>query len=215
MAGLIKTVLNALAGIFADVAGFFWGLYIRMSGDPILGWMASWWRAIARLFDQVSFGLILFRDWCMNVADEIATFLDSWDILGLLAIPIKWAQDAWDWISSAWTNVWQIVTAWWESTALPFVNGLIDIAKTWAGELINIAQIGVNLLMATWDHFWTTTLPTLATIFTVENLIDSTIKVWFPFYDELVSIWNEILEFFADPPQYVYNKLDEFFERFW
>lgn len=214
MAGFINTVLNAIAGFFADLGGFFWWMYRETQGDIIWGWTASWWRTIGGFFDELAFAFILFRDWCLNVADEIATFLDAFEIWDYLSRPIQYAIDAWNWVFEAWTNVWQIVNAWW-STITSTVQGWIDAAIDVVNSIINQIQFMVDVAASWIGEFVTITLPTLADIFTVENLIDSTIKTWFPFYDELVSIWNEILEFFADPPQYVYNKLDEFFERFW
>lgn len=236
MSDLIKTILNNIAAWLANIAGWFWWLYINTQGDIFWGWTSMLWRILADVFDELSFAFILFRDWLMNVANEIATFLDARSILDLLFIPIKWALDAWAWVELAWTNVWQIVNAWW-GTMSSTVQGWIDVAKEFLEELINMAQVGVNLLMGWVDSFSNITLPTLATWTGVTGLIDdfltdhiipffatwsgvgdlieSAIKSWFPFYDELVSLWSEIQEFFTDPPQYVYNKLDEFFERFW
>lgn len=214
MSGLIATILNAIAGFFANVGQTFWDFYIRTSGDFFFGWTASWWRAIGGFFDELAFAFILFRNVLMGIADEIATFLTGWDILDLMKGVAEWALDAWNWVSSAWSNVWQIVNAWW-GTIITDVLGWIDAAIDVVNSVIASIQFMVNVAASWIGQFVATTLPTLATIFTVETLVDSTIRTWFPFYDELVSIWNEILEFFADPPQYVYNKLDEFFERFW
>ena len=49
----------------------------------------------------------------------------------------------------------------------------------------------------------------------VDGLIHSMLMEWLPFYDTLCEIWQDIRDFFADPLGWVYNKLDEFFERFW
>jgi len=49
----------------------------------------------------------------------------------------------------------------------------------------------------------------------VQGLIDSTLRAWFPFYDDLVSLWNSIVDFFVDPEDWLYKAVDRIIERFW
>lgn len=119
-----------------------------------------------------------------------------------------------DWFLSRWAWFITTINEWW-GTVSTTVEGWIATATE-----------GLSALKVAWDNFWVVTFPTLLDWFKLENwwstrlfgidkLINDTIKIWFPFYDELVSLWNEIKEFFVDPVEYVYNQLDEFFERFW
>ncbi len=45
----------------------------------------------------------------------------------------------------------------------------------------------------------------------LEDLIDSTLKLWFPFYDDLVELWNSIAEFFCDPLDWLKDRIEVWF----
>lgn len=155
-----------------------------------------------------------FHDWAMGVEARVQSIISAADIWSILATPIKWATDSWNWVINAFSNVYFIVGVWW-NTAGQTVLAWVSEAKSFAQSLVNNVITWLGNLQTSWDNFWTEIFPTLATWTGVSTLIESAIKSWFPFYDDLVALWGSIAEFFADPQQYVYNKLDEFFERFW
>ncbi|MBA7585338.1 hypothetical protein ES708_27313 [subsurface metagenome] len=41
----------------------------------------------------------------------------------------------------------------------------------------------------------------------LQGLIDSNLRTWFPFYDDLVSLWNDIVDFFTNPWEWLLGKL--------
>lgn len=49
----------------------------------------------------------------------------------------------------------------------------------------------------------------------IQDLIDSTLQSWFPFYNDLVELWDSIVGFFTDPWQFLYDRLEELFDRYW
>lgn len=155
-----------------------------------------------------------FKNWVGNATAKLVHIL-SWDnILSLIQPYIQWGLNAWEWVKNAWSNIWGEIEQWWSYTKTE-VLGWIDVAKQYAATLVESAKRGLTTLQQSWDSFATSILPNLADWSGVASLIDSTLKSWFPFYDELTYFWNDVKLFFTDPLEWVYNKLDEFFERFW
>lgn len=177
-----------------------------------------------------------FEDWVSDTVTRLGEILSTWDIWSYFQWWFVAAENAWNWVSGAINNVINIVDVWW-STASQVVLSWVEEAKLFAQELVSNVESWLNNLQTdwdnfwtltwpqwvgrlsvietAWDNFWTITFPTLATWSGVSALIDSTLTSWFPFYDELAALWGEISDFFSDPLQWVYNKMDEFIERFW
>ena len=66
-------------------------------------------------------------------------------------------------------------------------------------------------LRSLWDNFVTTTLPGLATWAGVGSLVESTLKEWLPFYDDLRRLWTSIAEFIVDPWGYLTDRFVDWF----
>ncbi|GAI78210.1 unnamed protein product, partial [marine sediment metagenome] len=45
----------------------------------------------------------------------------------------------------------------------------------------------------------------------LQGLADSNLKTWFPFYDDLVSLWNDIAEFFINPLDWFKDRIEVWF----
>ena len=207
----IQWVINACVWL----SSLFYSVYLEV--------LASWYipNIIGLLFLYVSDRFMdlaafftSFLAWVINADNWLARILRAEDIWALLSLPIQWAQIAYNWVVNAWNIVTGWIDDWWDWTTTT-VQGWIDIATE-----------GLASLRVAWDNFWNYTLPNLLDYFKLENwwstklfgfdtLIDSTLKRWFPWYETLVNIIDEIFAFFADPVEYAYNKMDEFFERFW
>jgi len=118
------------------------------------------------------------------------------------------------WFRSWTTWVGQYIAEWWP-TILPHILGYVDKAVE-----------GLADVAATWDNFWTNIFPTLVSfdrlttwwnsrLLDIDALIDTWSKDLAPFWEGWQEIREEVTNFFADPLQWAYDKLDEFFERFW
>lgn len=144
-------------------------------------------------------------NWLVDFWSEIHEWIDKLELdIGKI----------WDWIVTEAGAIWNILTEWWEGTRTT-VLGWIDTATQ-----------GFNDLKAAWNTFWTITFPNLVSfqwltnwwggkLSEIDALIKSRLQEWFPFYNALFELWNEIVDFFKDPLDWCYHKLDEFFERFW
>ena len=129
-------------------------------------------------------------------------------------------------------NVTSIVNDWW-TTILPYIISYVDAAIEGLAELkvawcsfwkITFPNWTTELLRVGSElrDFFTITLPNLLTfswlgiwwcsrLLDIQNLIDSTVKDWLPFYDDLVELWNGIVEFFTDPLTWLERKFTDWF----
>lgn len=177
-----------------------------------------------------------FNDWVEDTATKLTTILSYANITSYFSYYFDAATNAWTWVVNAVSNVTSIINSWW-SSAQYTVLAWIDNAKYWLQTQINSLNVWVSNLQASinellalipsmseiiaWFSNWWSLI--LAQIISwgglpaalIQDLINSTLRLWFPFYDELASLWNNIRDFFADPLGWIYNKLEEFFERFW
>jgi len=170
--------------------------------------------AITSLFQSWLDPITNFGNWADDVWARVQQILDENGILGLILWVFPWLTDVGNWFAIRWEWFITQITDWW-SVAQLTVQSWIEIAGQTLQTLIDNLTSGLAYLRATWDTFITVTLPTLANWEGVSNLIETRLRIWFPFYDDLTNILSEFKEFFADPLDWVYNKLDEFFERFW
>ena len=180
--------------------------------------------------------LISFGAWVDDVVYKVTNIIGLGDIVGLLRSWLTMAENAWAWIQDAWLIIPNIINSWWSSasqTVLIWVNE----AKQYAATLFNNVSAMVLNLQAAWDSF-KDKLPTLdevvrwwsnwagnvtAAITTwwsgalkdVQGLINSA----FTAREGLWAGWQDwraqVAGFFEDPEQWVYDRLDSFFERFW
>lgn len=199
-----ESIANTMLEVYETTKGWIWPF--QLISNPFY-WLYTFFHTLASLFGQ-------FLDWVTALADQIKNVLSWESIKNLILSWLPGLDSLIAWFSDWKNKVWGAVEFWWEEISTT-VLGWIDAAVE-----------GLSDLKAAWDNFWTVTFPTLVSfdwlatwwgsqLPGIQSLIYSTLKTWFPFYDELASLWGEIRAFFADPLQWVYNKLDEFFERFW
>jgi len=177
-----------------------------------------------------------FNNWLVWAADRIDEILSEWDIWSLLSAPISWAETAYNWVNNATSNIWQTVNSWWTATS-PTILGWIDAAKGYSLSLYNSLLSNLNTLQSEWDNF-KADFPSLDNILLwfsnwwgniranldlwwsdklleIQGLITSRLVEFAPFWEGWQDWRDQVAEFFSDPLQWVYDKLDEWFERFW
>ena len=173
-----------------------------------------------------------FGDWAADVWSKVLAILTAEGILGLikwwfpdLGNVIEWFINRWNWLISA-------VGDWWDETktnVLGWITAATEGLKAlgvWWDEFWKITWpdwLGqFDLMRSEWDEFWTVTWPNLVSfnwlgiwwasrLADVNGLIDSALSSWFPFYDDLVNVWNEVLEFFVDPGEFLLSRFADWF----
>jgi len=227
----IPLVGSVISGIFLDI---YFAIQNLLTPIANLGeWLDSLWLAIQTKVDETT-----FNSFVMNVA--IDRFLIQYFWGNRVAIFLEIIGDWWDSIDITIPDIWADITAW-TTTQLNNLsntfNTLIIDVKSWTTSQVNSARDFLITLLGNLEHWTRTQVNTLqATLTTlidwtnltvwianwwddklldIEAMLNTRLLLWFPFYDELASLWSSIREFFVDPEQYVYDKLDNWFERFW
>jgi len=153
----------------------------------------------------------LWLDWAADRIDDIL----SWtNIRSLIRSWLYGIENLISWFSS-WTYwVWKEIDEWWQ--------GILPLVK----EYIDSAVEGLEDFAATWNNFWNNIYPNLVSftwlttwwnskILDVQKLINTAFTLRESFWEGWQDVREEVVSFFSDPLQWTYNKLDEFFERFW
>ena len=159
-------------------------------------------------------GFYEFYQWLDWAADQIDEILSWTNVRSLIRSWLDGIEAALSWFLSWTTWVGQYITDWW-SGILPYILTYIDNAVE-----------GLEDFAATWSNFWTNIFPTLVSfnwldtwwqsrLLEIDALVGSWLASFQPFWEGWQEIREEVNNFFADPLQWAYDKLDEFFERFW
>jgi hypothetical protein len=208
-------LLDFLCTLIWNLASFIAECYAITSG-----WVWPF-NLISRVFysmyftvQSIAWRVMDFNTWVTNLVNQLATFINWSTLWNWFSQFYSMIATAWTWVMSAWANVTSILSSWWAATSTTVLG--------W----INTAVQGFQAVKVAWDYFWTQLFPGLVSFLGLDfwwtgklpgitALILSTLKTAFPFYDEMVQLWGEIKAFFTDPLQWAYNKLYDFFERFW
>lgn len=229
--------INNIVTYCNSISDYFYSIYVE-----VLGWIYPFWY-IARffyylcdLFNNLAWAFYSFSQWADDVNSKVTNILTYANIRSYFDNFFFWAFEAWSWTSNAWTIVVSIINSWWGSVGYT-VRVWIEDAKQWAGAQIDSLVGTINYILAWWNEFqpkipsideilsWFTDWwgKILASIISwgaltgiqISTLIDSKIRDWLPFYDELAGLWGDIKLFFTDPLQWAYDRAEEFMDRFW
>lgn len=179
-----------------------------------LNTLASFFRLLLSIANGLRGAFYDFVVWAQRIEKNIVEFVTKSWVFDFFSDPLYHLNQLWVWFLSWASNVTSIVSNWWrgvQSTVL----GWVEATKTYALGLVNNLQGMFNSLQSSWNSFTGTVLPSLASRFDVEALIKSAFAPWADLFNFWGKVGGEIKAFFADPLQWAYNKMDEFFERFW
>jgi len=220
-----------------SIAGYFYSAY-----ETVADWifpfnlLATILYYIYYAFATLARYFVAFNDWADEIARKLAEQLNIETILSYLRTFIDYATLAWEWVQNAasyissrlnefWISIRPLILAWIENIRQALQAQINELATFYEQIRQNIAEILKQLpplseLWAWFKDWWAHVLHPLTSwwhekLKEIQSLVFSWLKEMFPFYNELVELWNEIKKFFADPLQWLYDKMDEFFERFW
>ena len=178
---------NVIGNLFYDIHGFFVGL--------------AW-------------DFVDFNEWVDSTVDRLGDILSWSNIRSLIRQWLPDLEDVIDWWDRWWVWVGQEIDDWWDSVRYTVLDW-IDDARDYAWLLVRNVENWLDNLQSSWDYFRVTTLPNLADWSGVDSLIDSWFRTFTPFWEGWQDVRTSVVEFISDPLGWLYNKLDEFFERFW
>ena len=177
-----------------------------------------------------------FDSWVTYVNNKLAQVWTLQSVLNYLQTTINYAMWAWQWVANATYNVTKIFMARWAdvmaavdarlASLSAFVDGQIRYLR---GEFTNLQTIVAEFLsklpslseiLSWFTNWWANIRAPLETwwnekLLDIKSLIQSELRDWFPFYDDLTGLWSNIVEFFTDPEEWLYKAVDRIIERFW
>jgi len=229
--------MEYIIGWLDEIADFFYDLYLECWDIPILeSTIAPLFYYICEAFTYLSYWFEEFNEWLEDIDDRIKDILDKWDVFDLLEDWLEWAEDAWDWVRHAWSNVIDIIEDWWavirshvEAWITIATEGLDELKVAWSNFWSDILPGIFNLLdtlQSKWAQFWAVTFPTLVSfqwldewwqgkLLDIELLFEGWTLTLAPFWEGWAEMRDQVVEFFADPWEWLYNRFDDFVERFW
>lgn len=225
--------LDQIISYLASARDWFFNAY-----NEVRGWVSPFYYLSTPLFylyiafDRLAIYFSYFNDWVSDAAAKLRTILSYSNIASYFKTIFDAATNAWSWVINAWGNVTDIINSWWSSTQQAVLAWLNDTV-TFLLSLIGNLQTWLGTLQAAWDSFkgmipsiseilswfsnwWALILEKilawggLPAIF-VQDLIDSTLRAWFPFYNTLAEIWGTIVEFFTDPLEFLLSRFTDWF----
>lgn len=177
-----------------------------------------------------------FNDWVDWAAGRIDQILGYSDIWSYLEPWLSKAESAWSWVSSSYTNVGDIVDAWW-SYKVNAVLIWIDEARLYADALVANVNNLLTTLKSDWDDFrgkipgidevvlwWGTWREDVNMVLTnwwagktpeIESMIDTAFIERESFWTGWQDWGHKVTEFFSDPEEWLYKAADRIVERFW
>lgn len=189
-----------------------------------------------RAFHYLAYYFSHFNDWVVAATQKLSKIL-SWTIIRSYILSWLPSLEAIsNWFTIKWRWLRQEIEAWWfsvkpaiQSWIVIATQGLDTLRIAWANFLATIWQqleYAFNKLKVAWDNFWTVIFPNLVSfqwlniwwqskLMEIDSLIDSKLKTWFPFYNDLVEILDEIKQFFASPIDWIGNKFMDWLEERW
>jgi len=219
------------------VSSFFWAVEQEVS-DWIYPFrlIGYFFYELSIAFNRLAWNFHDFAVWVYEISARAGQGLlwsTIWDLI-LAAIPNledlrDWFYDWREWVDQQIRSWWSVTqnTVWdwlrayndWVSVWLKWFDGLLaDLRSSWDSFWVitwpaMLSDLGG--LRSSWESFIAGVLPDLATWTGVGDLVESALRTWFPFYDDLVSLWSGIKEFFTDPEDWLYKSLDRIIERYW
>lgn len=199
---------------------FTWTIDIGGLLLNLIDWILAWVNYVIALAQGA-------WDWLASVVDWVK---ELWNIL--IAYINKQVQPLWNRI----TTWWYDLSTWWSATwysVTNWVNARFDSLKDWVGatrdwlvdrinaaasqlrDSIAAAVSSLNRLIGQWNSFVTFTLPGLASLVDITKAFDNFMLKWRDLFNWWGEFWRDVTDFFTNPFQWIYDRLDEFFERYW
>lgn len=220
---------------FGRLALKLWGISDKIRAWSILpgvDWIADRFDDAAVIAADIMDFLIEAYHWTQDRLDELEEFVSQDWVQEWLRNPLGELAQVWGWFTDWAGNVRDTIGEWWEGIKST-IQDLIDAATEGLDDLIGAWDSfwqdtwpdwlsSFDNLRAAWDNFWTETLPTLVDnisleewrkglILDIDDLIIGKLKEWFPFYDTLVELWEDITEFFSDPLEWLWTGFTNWF----
>lgn len=177
-----------------------------------------------------------FNSWVTDTANRLAAILDWNTIQNYIRGWFPNLDDVISWFYNWWGNVTSAITSWWSSTqytvqgwiasAVSFLQGQLNtLSSLLAGLQSQISELlaqlpSFNEMWSWFTDWWSNALKQIIAwgalkVGEITGLIDSAFLDREPFWEGWQDWRDQVTEFFTDPWQWFYDRLEDLFDRFW
>jgi hypothetical protein len=192
--------------------------------------------AVSGIIDGIFGAFFDFQYWVDATAYRLSELLSWSEIQSRLSSFLSQVSTLWSWFLQKVTYINTYINTWWEGAQYQVKQwiaaatmGLAELSRAWTNFWnITWPQLlaNVNTLLSKWNDFVTSTLPTLVSfswlatwwkgkVLEVQELINGAFTLRENLWKGWQELRDQVVEFFSDPLAWLYDKLDDFIERFW
>jgi phage-related protein len=185
-------LVNALSYLNWDIFG--WQIYVGDSVENAIDWVLDGINTIITWAQQIG-------AWLDELRQEILDFFSE--------IP-KWINEVWQRLLNFIDSVGDIIATWWMATwqmVQDWVNTVVDTVK----DGLKLVADAAEWLRGQWDTFFTSILPTLASRFDVYEIVSAILSSFLPLFTLIENLRNELVEFFTNPLEYIWQRFTDWF----
>jgi len=191
--------------------------------------LSDWTAAIA------TYSLDL-ANWYNTVTAKITQILPWATIQSYITNWLRYISDLSTIFYYFWSNVTSVITSWWSSTQYT-VQGWISTAQSYLqGQITNLSTYfyylqsawdafkgkipSIDAIISWWSNWWGNTMANLDSwwddrLLDISALIDSAFLSREPFWAGWLDWKDAVIEFVQDPWQWLYDRVEDLFDRFW
>ena len=229
--------MSSIISACNSASSFFYSIYLEVYSWVYPFWLAAaYFSSLSSLFSNLAWYFYDFNTWVDNTANKLLEILNWNTIQSYIRSWFYSLSDLSTIFYFFWTNVTNVISNWW-STAQATVKSWDDAVKSFLQAQLNTVNSLLTSLQASWDGFkgkipsidaiiswftnwWGNVLAQVIawgalTALQIQSLVDSAFTLRNGFWEGWQDIRAQVLEFFADPLQWLYDRMDEWFERFW
>ncbi|KKN37947.1 hypothetical protein LCGC14_0758340 [marine sediment metagenome] len=199
---------------------FTWKVYIGDTIEAAIDVVFSWLNYAVDLAQAVWNWIAGVVDWVVNLWNILWAEINT-QVQALWNAISTWSDSLNTW----WSATWSYIVDWvgarfdslevWVGATRDWIMASVDAIADQIQDRISIVTGALNNLIASWNVFVTSTLPGLASHLDVTAAFDSFMLAWKDLFDWWGEFWEEVTSFFTDPFAWIYERIDEFFERYW
>lgn len=220
-----------------DICSYFYDLYLEFYDfPPPISYAATWLYWLSREFSNLAWSFYDFYFWVEEVSKQVSLILSWSTIWSYIKDRVPNLEQISDWFSTWRTKVRLEVSAWWSDAGLVVLSWIAEAERGLLSRIESIQNV-VNSLRGEWNSF-KPQLPAIESLLTwyenwrsnvrasfdafwreklldIQRLIDDAFTLRAYLWSDWLEHRDNILEFISDPLQWLYDRIDEFAERFW
>lgn len=200
-----------LANVFVTM--FSWSTnvaYACYGTWPLPRLLGDWFYNTGSWFWDLYLGCLNLASWYQNLLYNISQFVRAIDIPGIMSSWINQLNNIWAWFSNWWGQVTGVINTWWSATwysVTSYVDMVVNSFRSWADSQLQSISTRLDSVRDS--------MRLKADKEYVDTKVSGLLSSWADLFNFWGSFSGQVIMFFVDPLDFIYNKLEDFFERYW